>query len=115
MNPMTPFPSLRSWKIPAALTALLVAGLANAQSPSKLDPPVKPTVTGKFTGNGKNAAIKFITVEEHEPFSDKEAITETTNYTPDFALVSGARYQLLVWASDSGGQIAVGSIYFQVQ
>ncbi len=44
-------------------------------SGAKLDPPVKPTVTGKFVGNGKNAAIKFVTVEEHEPFNDKEAIS----------------------------------------
>lgn len=36
---------------------------------------MKPTVSGKFVGNGKNAAIKFVTVEEHEPFNDKEAIT----------------------------------------
>jgi hypothetical protein len=35
----------------------------------------KATVSGKFVGNGKNAAIKFVTVEEHEPFNDKEAMT----------------------------------------
>ena len=43
--------------------------------PAKLDPPVKATVSGKFIGNGKNAAVKFVTVEEHEAFSGKEAIT----------------------------------------
>ncbi|MEO7318205.1 MAG: hypothetical protein ABIZ56_04370 [Chthoniobacteraceae bacterium] len=43
--------------------------------PAKLDPPVKPTVSGKFVGNGKNAAVKFVTVGEHEAFSGKEAIT----------------------------------------
>ena len=43
--------------------------------PTKLDPPVKPTVSGKFVGNGKNAAIKFVTVEEHEEFSGKPAVT----------------------------------------
>jgi hypothetical protein len=32
-------------------------------------------VSGKFVGNGKNAAIKFVVSEEHEPFSGKEAIT----------------------------------------
>jgi hypothetical protein len=32
-------------------------------------------VNGKFTGNGKNAAIKFVAVEEHEPFSGKDAVT----------------------------------------
>ena len=43
--------------------------------PAKLDPPVKPAVTGKFVGDGKAAQIKFVTVEEHEPFNDKEAVT----------------------------------------
>ena len=55
--------------------ALLMTGLVSAQAPAKLDPPVKPTVAGKFTGNGKAAAIKFVTVAEHEPFSGKEAVT----------------------------------------
>ncbi len=43
--------------------------------PVKLDPPVKPTVSGKFVGNGKNAAVKFVTVEGHEEFSGKPAVT----------------------------------------
>lgn len=43
--------------------------------PAKLDPPVKPSVAGKFVGNAKNAAIKFVTVEEHEEFSGKPAVT----------------------------------------
>ena len=43
--------------------------------PAKLDPPVKATVTGKFVGDGKAAQIKFVSVEEHEPFNDKEALT----------------------------------------
>lgn len=72
---MTTFPSLRFRQLPTALIALFVAGFAGAQTPAKVDPPVKPTVGGKFVGNGKNAAIKFVLVEEHEPFSDKEAIT----------------------------------------
>jgi hypothetical protein len=72
---MTTFPSLRSRQFSVVLIALFVAGFAIAQTPAKLDPPVKPTVSGKFVGNGKNAAIKFVTVEEHEPFSGKEAIT----------------------------------------
>ena len=42
--------------------------------PAKLDPPVKPTVSGKFIGDGKAAQIKFVSVEEEEPFSGKEAI-----------------------------------------
>lgn len=70
---MTTSHFLRFRQISAALFSLLAAGFATAQTP--LDPPVKPAVSGKFVGNGKNAAIKFITVEEHEPFSGKEAIT----------------------------------------
>jgi hypothetical protein len=72
---MTAITYSRLWQSFPALIALFVASFANAQTPAKVDPPVKPTVSGKFVGNGKNAAIKFVTVEEHEPFSDKEAIT----------------------------------------
>ena len=72
---MSTLPSLPFSRLSAAITALFVAGLATAQTPAKLDPPVKPTVSGKFVGNGKNAAIKFVTVEEHEEFSGKEAVT----------------------------------------
>ena len=45
-----------------------------APGPAKLDPPVKPTVSGKFDGNGKPGKIQFLRVEEHEPFGDKEAV-----------------------------------------
>jgi hypothetical protein len=72
---MTTCASLRSWQFSAAFIAPFVVTFATAQSPAKLDPPVKPTVSGKFVGNGKNAAIKFVMVEEHESFSGKEAIT----------------------------------------
>ncbi len=72
---MKTFPCLRLGQISAALFALSFASLATAETPAKLNPPVKPTVSGKFTGNGKKAAIKFVTVEEHEPFSGQEAIT----------------------------------------
>ena len=78
---MKTFPSFRFWQISAALIALSFADFATAQTPTnpgagdaKLDPPVKPTVTGKFVGNGKDAALKFVMVEEREAFSDKEAI-----------------------------------------
>jgi hypothetical protein len=78
---MKTFPSLRLWQISAALFALSFAQFATAQPPTnpgaadaKLDPPVKPAVAGKFVGNGKDAAIKFVLVEEREAFSDKEAI-----------------------------------------
>lgn len=71
---MTTIPSLRFSSISAAWFALLFANSSVAQTPAKLDPPVKPTVSGKFTGNGKTAAIKFVVVQEEEPFSGKEAI-----------------------------------------
>jgi hypothetical protein len=70
---MTTLPSLRFWRFSAVFIPLFVASMATAQT--RLDPPVKPTVSGKFVGNGKNAEIKFVTVEEHEEFSGKEAIT----------------------------------------
>ena len=67
---MKTFPSLRFWQLSAALIALSVADFATAQPPAnpgggdvKLDAPVKPTVTGKFVGNGKDAALKFVMVE----------------------------------------------------
>ena len=78
---MKTFPSLRFLQLSAAFFALCFAPFATAQPPAtpaageaKLDAPVKPTVTGKFAGNGKNAAIQFVIVEEREAFSDKEAI-----------------------------------------
>ncbi len=42
---------------------------------TKLDPPVKPVVNGKFLGEGKPSQLKFVSVAEHEPFDDKEAFT----------------------------------------
>lgn len=65
-------PCSRLSQISTAFLALCFADFVGAQTP--LDPPVKPTVTGKFIGNGKEAALKFVTVEEREPFSDKQAI-----------------------------------------
>lgn len=44
-----------------------------------------------------------------------KAVTEKTSFRPDLALDSGASYWLLVWASDSTGQIAVGEVGFRVQ
>lgn len=72
-RPMITIPASRFWKLSTAFLALSFASFATAQTP--LDPPVKPTVAGKFVGNGKNAAIKFVMADEHEPFGDKEAIT----------------------------------------
>ena len=57
-----------------AIFALCCPGFGNAQTPAKLDPPVAPVVTGKFTGNGKPAALKFIIAEEREAFGDEPAI-----------------------------------------
>lgn len=67
---MTIFPSLRQFCV-SFLALIFFADFATGQIAAT----VKPTVSGKFVGNGKNAAIKFVTVEEHEPFSGKEAIT----------------------------------------
>lgn len=75
---MKSLPLLRSCLLPATLIALSAAVFAAAQTPeaadAKLDPPMKPAVTGKFVGNGKDAAIRFVLVEEREAFSDKESI-----------------------------------------
>jgi hypothetical protein len=73
------------------------APAATAAAPAaKLDPPVKPTVTGTYVGNGKPAAIKFVIVTETEPFSDKEAISiifsekdPATSKKPDFDAMFG--------------------------
>jgi hypothetical protein len=56
------------------LTFLALVSLAHVAA-GQNTAPTKPTVSGKFIGNGKNAAIKFVTVEEHEAFNGKEAIT----------------------------------------
>ena len=72
---MKTFPSLRFWQLSAALIALSFADFATAQAPAnaapgdtKLDAPVKPTVTGKFVGNGKDAALEFsLTVPPDRP------------------------------------------------
>ncbi len=71
---MTTLPSFRFRTNSAALLALSIFSIADAQTPARLDPPVKPTVSGKFIGNGKSAAIKFVIVEERDPFSDQEAV-----------------------------------------
>jgi hypothetical protein len=47
---------------------------ASGQKPA-IEPPVKPTVTGEFVGNGKKASIQFISVRHHEKFNGKRAIT----------------------------------------
>ncbi|MEO5916426.1 MAG: hypothetical protein ABIS50_19475 [Luteolibacter sp.] len=69
---MITIPSFRLGQISTAVFALCFAGLGTAQT--KLDPPVKPAVTGKFIGNGKSAVLKFVIVEERDPFGDENAI-----------------------------------------
>jgi hypothetical protein len=73
---------------------------------------VKPTVSGKFVGNGKNAAIKFVMVEEHEPFSGKEAITliftekdPATAKKPSFDAMFGKLGSALILSVHNDGEI----------
>jgi len=70
---MSTFPGFQWGRISAAFFALGLAAAVSAQTPAKPDPAAKPAVTGKFTGNGKPAALKFVIVEEHEPFGDEPA------------------------------------------
>ncbi len=116
---MNTFPFLRFWQISATLLALTLADFATAQTPAnpgngnaKPDAPVKPTVTGKFLGNGKNAAIKFVIVEEEEAFGGKEAVkvifTEkdpATSKKPSFDAVFGKLGSALILSVDLDGGI----------
>ncbi|MCX6971913.1 MAG: hypothetical protein NTV93_17395 [Verrucomicrobia bacterium] len=75
---MRTFPSLQSWQTAAVLGAAFLAFLtitacAADPVPAKLDPPVVPSLSGSFVGNGKEAALKYVLVEDHEPFSGEEA------------------------------------------
>lgn len=49
-------------------------GLDAAPAKTKLSGPVKPSVTGKFTGNGKPAKLAHVSAQWTEPFSDKPAL-----------------------------------------
>ena len=42
--------------------------------PTKIDPPVKPEVSGKFLGQGKPVELKFVSVAEEADFNNKPAI-----------------------------------------
>lgn len=44
------------------------------EEPVKLEPPVKPSVSGTYTAGGKGANLKFVTVQDREEFGGKEAI-----------------------------------------
>ena len=116
---MNTFPFLRFWQISATLLALTLADFATAQTPAnsgtgdaRPDAPVKPTVTGKFLGNGKNAAIKFVLVEEEEAFGDKDAVklifTEkdpAKSKKPSFDAMFGDLGSALVLSVDLDGKI----------
>ena len=76
---MKTYRTLSSWLLAAIFATTCFAGVASAQdataAAAKLDPPVKPSVAGKFIGDGKAAAIQFVLVEEHEEFSGKPGLT----------------------------------------
>lgn len=76
---MANYRTLCIWPLAATFAAVCLTGTAPAQdtaaTPAKLDPPVKPEVSGKFLGDGKPAAIKYILIEEHEEFDDKPAMS----------------------------------------
>ena len=57
-----------------SFVVLCLTGIVVAQTPATPDPAAKSPVTGNFIGNGKNAALKFVIVEEREPFGDEPAI-----------------------------------------
>ena len=77
-NPMKICRTIRFCLLAAILATTCFAGIASAQdataSPAKLEAPVKPTVTGKFVGDGKPAAVQFVIVEERESFDDRPAV-----------------------------------------
>ena len=58
--------------------ALLKAGQSLPASTARKGGPaanVKPTVSGVFRGNGKEAKLAFVSAQRSEPFSDKPGIT----------------------------------------
>ena len=60
-----------------ALTLVAIGSLSSTfaqDAPAKLDPPVKATVEGKYLANDKASTLKFVSVVEETPFSDKQAL-----------------------------------------
>lgn len=53
----------------AALVSTFIVAASHAQTPSG-----KPSVTGKFLGDGKDGKIQYLIVQPREAFSDKPAI-----------------------------------------
>lgn len=62
-------PSFFSKQVVAAAVSAVMLGGSFAQTPSD-----KPTVSGTFMGDGKDAKIQHVFVVTHEPFSDQAAI-----------------------------------------
>lgn len=118
-QPHTPMnaPSLRSRAFQSAslgiaILALGFPGFGSAQTAAQPDPPVKPSVSGKFIGNGKPAAVKFVIVEECEPFADEPAIkllfTEndpSKSKKPSFDAMFGKLGSALSLSVDYNGKI----------
>lgn len=106
---------IRVGQISAALIALSSTTLVTAQTPAKpgvADAKAGPKVTGKFIGNGKNALISFLLVEEEEAFGGKEAVklifTEKDPAKvakPSFDAVFGKLGSALILSVDRDGGI----------
>jgi hypothetical protein len=103
---MTTFSLPRIWPVAAFFCALVFAGPATAQTT------VKPEVSGNFIGNGKNAAIRFVVVQELEPFNDKKSLrlifTEkdpTKAEKPEFDASFGKLGSSLILSVDDEGEI----------
>ncbi len=65
---MTSFPHLLRQGLPLLICALLPCAVL-AQTPSD-----KPTVSGKFLGDGRDGKIQHLVVQTREPFNDKASI-----------------------------------------
>jgi hypothetical protein len=92
--------------VAAAFWALVLMGFATAQTP------VKPEASGNFIGNGKTAAIRFVVVQELEPFHGKKSLrlifTEkdaTKAEKPEFDASFGKLGSALLLSVDHDGEI----------
>jgi hypothetical protein len=94
---------------------LLAAGESLPATVKKMPGPaanVKPTVTGTFTGNGKEAKIAFVSAYWREPFADQASIrlvfTEkdhSKNKKPDFDAAFGKFGSALIISLHEDGSI----------
>jgi hypothetical protein len=95
--------------------ALLKAGDSLAPSPAKKFGPaanVKPSVTGAFKGNGKEAKLAYVSAHWREPFGDKPSIdlvfTEkdhSKDKKPDFNAAFGKFGSALIISLHDDGEI----------